>query len=663
MSVLAGIWHFDGRPVDHALLQGYSNSLAKYAPDGEDMFLDGAVGMLYRTYHRTSDSRLERQPHISAKGRVITWEGRLDNREDLAILLTERPSTMTTDIDVVAAAFDRWGTECFARFIGDWAFAAWNPGDRILTLAIDCMAIKHLYYCVKPDSIVWCSDLETLVLQSRDRFDLDQEYVAGYFAYKPAPGRTPYSQVGSVKAGSVVQIRNGRVASHSYWKFNPKSLIRYRADADYEEHFLHVFRQAVRRRLHSDAPVLADLSGGLDSSSIVCLADDIMSREGAETPRLDTYSHFDLGEPNGDDLPYIAVVEAKRDRIGHHLNIAEQSNPLLPDHRDFVVAPGSLGSTWELRRRLEPIWRTGGYKAAICGIGGDEVTGGVPDPRAELADLLLQLRLFEFVRKTTSWSLVKRNPWIRLAFRSAALLMPAGIRARAQEAAVAPWIDRRFANTWRISRRQLGPTERYGFWLPSRQETARTLIALARNQGNNFQCTSGLVERRYPFLDQDLIEFILSIPRDQLLRPGERRSLMRRALKGLVPNEILSRKTKGTVSRRPLLAVANDWNQLGDLLDDSVMAHHGFVDQPKLRDALLAAKAGDAPQLLQLLSTISLELWLRDMARRGLLRCANLASEKDRSVTRAGLRTENAPTNIEFLTDAEASSLNANHRA
>jgi asparagine synthetase B (glutamine-hydrolysing) len=184
-------------------------------------------------------------------------------------------------------------------------------------------------------------------------------------------------------------------------------------------------------------------------------------------------------------------------------------------------------------------------------------------------------------------------------------------------------------------------------------------MALAHNQGCNFQCTSGLVERRYPFLDQGLIEFILSIPRDQLLRPGERRSLMRRALKGLVPDEILSRKTKGTVSRRPLLAIANDWNQLGDILDDSVMAQHGFVDQHKLRDALLAAKGGDAPQLLRLLSTISLELWLRDMARRGLLSLSDSTRAKDLTVARTGLRTAGAPTNIGFLADAETSSPNA----
>lgn len=655
MSVQAGIWNFDGRPVNRALIESYSRRLARRGPDGESAFFDGPIGMLYRPFHTTGDSRLERQPHISPRGNVVTWDGRLDNRDELAAQLTDRPSTMMTDVDVVAAAFDRWGSECFAKFIGDWAFAGWNARERTLTLAIDRMAIKQLYYWINDTAVVWCSDLETLILASGSTFGLDEEFIAGYFAYYPSPGRTPYLEVRTVEPGQRVHIQNGRANGCTYWKFNPKLRIHYKEDAEYEEHFRHVFRQAVRRRLRSDAPILADLSGGLDSSSIVCMADDIMANEGAETPRLDTYSHYDLGEPDRDDPHYVNIVEAKRGRVGHHLNIAEQSNPLLPDYNKFVIAPGSTGIAWELRGRLEPIWRTGGYKAALCGIGGDEVTGGVPDPRAELADLLFQFRLSKFVRKTISWSLVKRSPWVRVAFRSAALLMPAGIRALVTpQAEVAPWINRRFADTWRIPRRQLGPVQRYGYWLPSRQETARTVIALARNQGSNFQCSSGLVERRYPFLDQDLLEFILSIPRDQLLRPGERRSLMRRALKGLVPDEILSRKTKGIASRRPLLAVANDWNQLGDLLDGSLIAQYGFVDQLKLRDALMAAKAGDAPQLLRLLSSISLEFWLRDMARRGLLRFPGSASEKDRRVSRTRLRTTHAQKNIGLLANAEA---------
>jgi asparagine synthase (glutamine-hydrolysing) len=123
-------------------------------------------------------------------------------------------------------------------------------------------------------------------------------------------------------------------------------------------------------------------------------------------------------------------------------------------------------------------------------------------------------------------------------------------------------------------------------------------------------------------LDQDLVEFVLSIPREQLIRPGQRRSLMRRALKSVVPDEVLFRRTKGTSARRPLLAVAADWKELDKLLDFSLSAQCGYVNQVQFRDALLAAKQGAAPQLVRLLGTLSFELWLQNLVYRGVIQLA-----------------------------------------
>ena len=86
------------------------------------------------------------------------------------------------------------------------------------------------------------------------------------------------------------------------------------SDAEYEEHFRSVFAQSVRRRLRSDSPILAELSGGMDSSSIVCMADEIISRGQLATPRLDTLSYYDDSEPNWNERPYFSQVEEKRGR-------------------------------------------------------------------------------------------------------------------------------------------------------------------------------------------------------------------------------------------------------------------------------------------------------------------------------------------------------------
>jgi len=139
-------------------------------------------------------------------------------------------------------------------------------------------------------------------------------------AHNPDAHLTPYLEIREVPPGQFVRVRDGSAVIDRFWRFSPTSRIRYKTDAEYEEHFRHVFRQSVQRRLRSDSPVLAELSGGLDSSSIVCMADDILAKEGAETSRLDTLSYYDKTEPSGDDWTYFQKVEAKRGRAGIHID-------------------------------------------------------------------------------------------------------------------------------------------------------------------------------------------------------------------------------------------------------------------------------------------------------------------------------------------------------
>src|SRR5580698_1393748 len=290
MSVQAGIWNFDGRPVDRQHLAQISDSLKQQGPDGESYYVDGSVALLYRPFHTTAESRREKQPYFSHRGFILTWDGRLDNRDELIPKLRGDLDAEPTDVAIVAASFDRWEENCFLRFIGDWAVSVWKPEQRELILAIDYMAIRHIFYYPKQGCVWWASDLAPLVLQSGDKFNLDDDYIAGYFAHDPDAHLTPYREIREVPAGRFIRIRDGKLLVERYWRFSPKSRIRYKTDREYEEHFRHVLRQSVRRRLRSDSSILAELSGGLDSSSIVCMADDILATEAALTPSLDTIS-------------------------------------------------------------------------------------------------------------------------------------------------------------------------------------------------------------------------------------------------------------------------------------------------------------------------------------------------------------------------------------
>src|SRR5207249_9889408 len=123
----------------------------------------------------------------------------------------------------------------------------------------------------------------------------------------------------AVPSSCFVRFETGRAVIRRYWDFEPSEINRRRNATEYEEQFRCVFTNSVRRRLRSSTPVLAELSGGMDSSSIVCVADAVMADGFVETPRLDTVSYFDDSETNWNELPFFAKVEQQRGRAGRHV--------------------------------------------------------------------------------------------------------------------------------------------------------------------------------------------------------------------------------------------------------------------------------------------------------------------------------------------------------
>ena len=634
MSVQAGIWNFDGRPIDRKLLENLSDSLRQQGPDGESRYVDNSVALLYRPFHTTAESRQEKQPYTSRRGFILTWDGRLDNREVLIADLHSDLDASPTDLAIFAAAFDRWDTDCFRRIVGDWAVSIWKPEQHDLLFAADYMAIRHIFYYLKNDRIWWSTDLSPLVLLSGDKFHIDDDYIAGYFAHDPDAYLTPYREIRQVPPGQFVRIRKGGASVERYWRFSPKSRIRYKTDTEYEEHFRHVFRQSVRRRLRSDSPILAELSGGLDSSSIVCMADDIIANGREHFPRLETISYYDNTEPNGDDSIYFHKVEEKRGRVGIHIDGSKLgSSPASLACTDFCPVPGALGMGQKLDTERADVVGGGGYRAVLSGIGGDEFMGGVPDPRALVADLIVQFKLVSLAKQLMAWSLVKRKPWIQLLWQSALVLLPASLgQYFVKEAKVEPWIRKDFARVTKLSAHQLDVDEHFGVWLPTRRSYIGGVLFMANKLAKSTPPPVALEEARYPYLDQNLIEFILSIPASQLLRPGERRSLMRRSLAGIVPQEILSRKTKQLGARTPVIAIEKKLEQLLMVFDSPLSATLGYVSRSHFMEKLNAARNGKETNLVRLLRTIALEFWLRDLAARRLIDTATMSTLPGRGI-------------------------------
>lgn len=621
MSVQAGIWNFDGRSVDPALIADFSKSLQLQGPDGEFSYVDGSIGLFYRPFHTTADSRREKQPYVSRRGFIVSWDGRLDNREELTASLRRDLEPQPTDIAIVAAAYDHWELKCFRQIIGDWAVSIWDPEQRKLIFAVDYMAIRHIFYYLKEREIWWSTDLSPLVLFSNGKLHVDYAYVAGYLAHAPDAHLTPYLEIRQVPAGQFVQIHSGKAFVERYWSFNPMSRIRYKTDAEYEEHFRFVFRRSVQRRLRSDSPILAELSGGLDSSSIVCVADDILTKGAASTVRLDTLSYCDNTEPQADDSAYLHKMEEKRGRSGLHIDASKlATDPASFEYTEFNSSPGYLASGQYLEAERAAIVRHGGYRAVLSGVGGDEFLGGIPNPTAQLADLILQLRFVTLARQLIAWSLVKRRPWTHLLWEASLDLLPVSlIQYFTKRAKVEPWIDRTFAKRTKLALRLLDVDEHFGLWLPTRRSCAGTIVLMSNKLAKWRSSSLAAEEARYPMLDQNLIEFVLSIPANQLLRPGERRSLMRRSLVDVVPQEILSRRSKQFGARTPVVSLEKNWGQLCCAFSSALSSRLGLVDHSCFMEQLHAARNGKAIHTARMLRTISLEFWLRDLDSRHLM--------------------------------------------
>jgi asparagine synthase (glutamine-hydrolysing) len=611
VSVQFGRWNTDGRPVDRDYLAKAGEMLAPYGPDGGDAYIKDSVGIVYRAFHTTKESRKEAQPLVTPFGAVLCWDGRLDNRGELAPELSEKVTADSTDLAIVAAAYEAWGTKCFAKLIGDWALSVWDPKGRSLTLAKDPIGTRHLYYSSDQKQITWSTILDPLVLLAGKTFTLEEEYIAGWLSFFPATHLTPYVGIHSVPPCCFTKLEPGRQTTNKYWDFDPSKRISYRTDAEYEEHFRQVFRESVRRRLRSDSPVLAELSGGMDSSSIVCMADTILAHGDAETPRLDTISYHDDSEPNWNEKPYFMKVEAKRGRVGCHIDVsAGELFQLEFGSDDFLATPGSAGKRSAVAEQFANCRSVQSNRLLLSGTGGDEVTGGVPTPIPELLDLIARAKFKRLLRQLKLWALNKRKPWLYLLFESLRAISPSALVGGAKPFPLAPWLNQEFARRNRAALEGYRPRLRLFGSLPSFQDSQNTLEALRRQLASSSEPSDPPTEKCYPYLDVDLLKSLFAVPVGQLLRPGQRRSLMRRSLAGIVPDEVLNRRRKAYLTRSPTVALAVSGAKLSEKHYQLISASLGIFDPKAICIALQGVREGETFPIVPLMRSISFESWL-----------------------------------------------------
>jgi asparagine synthase (glutamine-hydrolysing) len=644
MSAQFGRWDFAGQPPDLHHFEKVDRFLAPYGPDASSAYRLNGISILFRAFHTTNESRQETQPNIAKSGVVIAWDGRLDNRQELERQL-DHSSSDVTDVAIVASAYERWDVNCLQKLVGDWAISIWNPTERSLILAKDHVGTRHLYYSSEKDRFTWSTVLDPLVLFAGCPFDLEKDYIAGWLSSFPPANLTPYAGILSVPPACYVLVRPGKVAVTPYWGFDPGKRIEYRTEREYEEHFRFAFREAVLRRLRSDTPVLAELSGGLDSSSIVCVADAITEDSREKYPRIDTVSFYDDSEPNWNERPYFTRIEAKRGRSGLHIDVAAAA-PLSfeADPQHFAATPQSgRGRNAAIDQCIAGMIRQGN-RVVLSGVGGDEVTGGVPNPIPELADLLAQGKLLILARRLGAWAFNKRTPWYQLLMETLREFVAPVTAFPSSRASATPWLNcdvadpdcaHGAADNWKSLGR------------PSFRLNVHALEILRRQLSCTALSPASLAEYRYPYLDRDLLEFLYAIPREQLVRPGQRRSLMRRAMAGIVPEEILNRSRKAFVARAPMNAITSNLPAILPLTENMQCELFGIVDAKAFVETLRRAQRGEEVAITSILRTLATEVWLRSPStsflrrpRRPIADASSLIDTSDSDQTTAVFRPQ-----------------------
>lgn len=587
MSAIFGLLNLDGAPAIPEALSILSAAMAHRGPDREGLLIRGALGLGNRALDTTGESVRERQPLENVAGTAaLTLDGRIDNREDLLREFRSRGVRLRddTDADLVLAAYDCWGDAFVSRLLGDFALALWDERRRLLLCARDPLGIRPFYYRQDGPSFRFASELAPLLadpaLPRRPNEGMIAEYLAMRINHKE---ETFYQGVLRLPPAHTLLIDRGSLAVRRYWDVDPDRRIRHRSDEEYGEHFRELFTQAVGCRLRSHRPVGADLSGGLDSSSIVGVAQQLHRDGRRPAPGFETFSLVFPGQ-SCDESPYIEEVlklwrpasTLLRTRTPDLEHYANQIRKYL-EYPDYPNGGGADPTPEELRRR--------GIRVCLSGLGGDEwFTGSY----LHYADLLRDSRVFDLLEQSRSdrklhrlgTVILPRYPLVRAGLWP---LLPGTLRRainRCRGPRFPRWLDPDFVKRTGLLDRIAEPStprrfrDRTSEHVYRAGTSGRAQHSLELN--DRFAAGHGF-EYRYPFHDRRLVEFALAVPEAQRWRGDQTKFVLRTAMSRILPPLVRGRLTKAEFSSLSLQLLLSTWasSSLGSL----EIARAGWVRQ------------------------------------------------------------------------------------
>ncbi len=671
MSGIIGIYYLDQQLVKSDDLHQMMQALKHRGPDGIDVYCEGPIGMGHGMLWTTPESLIEKLP-LTSDGLTITADARIDNRNELIPLLEfDRSSEKITDSDVILAAYKKWGEKCPEKLVGAFAFAIWNSRDRSMFCARDHMGIRPLYYHHQSGQLfAFASETKALLGLSGVPHQLNEtkvsDYLASLFVDKTS---TFFKDIFQLPPASCATVTTASMHIKSYWSLDPNKQLQMGSDEEYAAALKDVFTEAVRCRLRSAFPVGTHLSGGLDSSSVTCVARQLLPEERP----LHIFSNVFESTTECDERPFIdAVLEqetsAHRTLVPHFI-AGDVRGPLsnldfiLQHHSSVVSAPNHF-----LLFGLGEAAQQAGVRVVLDGSDGDTTLSHGFDYLSELAykgdwdSFASETRELKRVMKSSPSqtlciyglchleALARSGKWISflnqghqlrqhftISWRR--LILRHGIKALFPDSIKQVWhrIRRKRDTSTADSLRVVNPAfaERTG--LRARYQTEReasTPCFKTQREGHHSNVTSGVLnhvvdiiqdyaaafhmEARSPFMDKRLIEFCLSLPPDQKLRQGWTRYIMRQAMKTVLPDKIWQRHDKAVMGSSVFYGLLHhNKREMSCIMQHSLSLSSQYIDKntmQKLHDELVSreerADSEDHTNLMMFYRGAMLASWL-----------------------------------------------------
>jgi asparagine synthase (glutamine-hydrolysing) len=591
-------------------------------PDDEGFHIDGglAIGM-----RRLSiiDLFTGRQPISNEDGSIwIVFNGEIYNFKELRDDLIRRGHTFETgtDTEVIVHLYEDEGERCVERLRGMFAFAIWDKRERTLFIARDRVGVKPLHYCVAGETLVFASEIKSILQHPAVTREVNLEAISDFltFGYVPDPA-SAFRGIFKLEPGHTLTFKDGRLDTKRYWDFEYRQGGTDGADEPardetyYTERIRDLIAESVRLRLVSDVPLGAFLSGGIDSSTVVAM----MARE-MDRP-VKTFS-IGFTESSFDELHY-ARITARHFNTEHHEFIVTPDVCKLVDeiiwHHDEPFADVSSIPTYIVSKMAREH-----VTVVLSGDGGDELFGGydrylVDRKRAMFGHIPGFLRRNFMLRASRA---IPRAMYGKNFLRNTALDS-----------------DARYVDSISYfdedSKRHLLSREVRG-WLNGRDSSCefRRLLAVPQSLERldhllyldsktylpgdiltkvDRMSMAHSIEAREPLLDHKLIEFVQTIPASLKLRGSVGKHILKSAVRGLIPDEIISRPKQGFGV--PIRRWFN--NELRELLYDTLTdartRQRGYFNQSVVEEILDEHRRDRRDNSTHLWGLLTLELWHR----------------------------------------------------